>query len=201
MTNLPVTGSFQVTAIYGQQGKYWKNGHKGIDLVAADRRIYCSCSGVVRKVAYDDGGWGQYISVEGDEGYRHIFCHLVKGSQKVKVGQRVTPLTVLGEMGATGNVTGIHLHYQLQKGDRIVDPTLYLGIPNKKGKYHSKNYSIEEVKQVAYKDAKKIPGWAKSAVEMMKKRGWMVGDAAGNFRPDDPVTRAELAVALSKIKE
>ena len=101
MTNLPITGAFSVTAIYGQTGPYWTNGHKGIDLVASDRRIFSTCNGKVRLVSFDETGWGQYVSIEGDEGYRHIFCHLVKGSVTVKAGDRVTPLTVLGTMGAT----------------------------------------------------------------------------------------------------
>lgn len=32
MTNLPVSGIFTVTATYGQTGRYWVNGHRGIDI-------------------------------------------------------------------------------------------------------------------------------------------------------------------------
>ncbi len=199
MTNLPVTGAFRVTAIYGQTGSYWANGHKGIDIVADNRKVYATCNGTVRKVGYDEGGWGRFVSIDEPNGRRHIFCHLKNDSVTVQKGDTVTRETVIGTMGATGNVTGIHLHYQLQQGDAVIDPTLHLGIPNKKGSYHSADYQIKEVEQVAYKDQKQIPAWAKKAVAEAAEKGWMVGDDAGNFRPNEPVTRAEMAVILSRL--
>ncbi len=199
MTNLPVSGEFRVTAIYGQSGKYWKNGHKGIDLVANDRRIYATCNGTVRNVGYDAGGWGRFVSIDEPNGRRHIFCHLKNDSVTVKKGDAVNRLTVLGIMGATGNVTGVHLHYQLQQGNQVINPTVHLGIPNKVGSYHSKNYAIKEVDKMAYKDQSQIPAWAKAAVEKATKEGWMIGDEEGNFRPNEPITRAEMAVILSRL--
>ena len=193
MSRLPIKGAFQVTATYGQRGSYWKNGHQGIDLVAADRRIFSTCYGTVRLVAFDEGGWGQYVSIGDEVGRRHIFCHLEKGSVTVKAGEKVTPSTVLGRMGATGNVTGVHLHYQLQQGETVIDPTLLLGIPNRVGSYHSEDFTMD------FKDASTIPDWAKEAVRTAKEKGWMLGDDMGTFRPFDPVTRAELAVILSRL--
>ncbi len=200
MTNLPVTGDFQITAVYGQKGKYWANGHKGLDFVAADKRIFATCEGVVRTVAYDAGGWGQYVSIGDSEGRRHIFCHLVKGSVRVEKGDKVDRNTVIGTMGATGNVTGVHLHYQLQNGETVIDPCGYLGIPNKVGNYNSKDYQIKEVNDMEFKDHKEIPAWAKDAVDEVSDKGLMVGDDLGNFNPNKPVTRAELAVVLARLK-
>lgn len=196
MTKLPITGAFRVTAVFGQQGSYWANGHKGIDLVAEDHRIYSTCVGVVKTIAFDADGWGQYIVIEDGEGLRHYFCHLVRGSAKVKIGQKVDPLSVIGTMGATGNVTGLHLHYELRNGSTVLNPATWLGIPNKVGSYHSSDF---EVKEMRYKDESEIPAWAKEAVEEASEKGWMVGDDQGNFRPNDPVTRAEMAVILSRL--
>ncbi|MBQ7034266.1 MAG: peptidoglycan DD-metalloendopeptidase family protein [Clostridia bacterium] len=199
MTRLPITGPFRVTAVYGQQGTYWKSGHKGIDLVADDHRIYSTCEGTVRTVAFDADGLGQYIAVDDQEGQRHYFCHLVKGSAKVKVGQKVTPLTVIGTMGATGNVTGLHLHYELRRGSQVLDPAAWLGIPNRVGSYHSNDFQIKEEKPMAYRDEASIPEWAKDAVKEATEKGLMKGDDEGNFRPNDPITRAEMAVLLSRL--
>ena len=196
MTNLPVTGPFRITATYGQQGRYWAAGHKGIDLVAEDLRIFSTCEGTVRTVAFDADGWGQYVTVEDTEGLYHYFCHMVRGSVKVAIGQKVTPLTVLGTMGATGNVTGLHLHYELRRGSTVLDPAAWLGIPNAGGSYSSSDF---EVSNMTYKDEASIPAWAKDAVKTVTEKGWMEGDTAGNFRPNDPVTRAEMAVILSRL--
>ena len=67
MTNLPVTGKFSITATYGQDGALWKNKHRGIDFAAENRSVYATCDGTVRVIAYDEGGWGRYISI-GDGG-------------------------------------------------------------------------------------------------------------------------------------
>lgn len=197
MTNLPVTGPFRITAIYGQQGRYWAAGHKGIDFVAEDLRIFSTCEGTVRTVAFDPDGWGQYVVVEDADGLRHHFCHMVRGSVQVRVGQSVTPLSVLGTMGATGNVTGLHLHYELRRGSTVLDPAAWLGIPNAVGNYRSSDF---EVTTMAYKDEATIPAWAKDAVDKATEKGWMKGDPEGNFRPNDPVTRAEMAVILSRLQ-
>lgn len=51
-----------------------------------------------------------------------------------------------------------------------------------------------------YKDDDKIPDWAREDVYYCKEIGLMQGDADGSFRPDDPVTRAELACALARLR-
>lgn len=200
MTNLPVSGSFSVTATFGQKGSYWKNGHQGIDLVAENRNIYSPCNGTVRIVAYDENGWGQYVSIGDEAGQRHILCHMVKGSVKVKAGDTVNRTTVIGTMGASGNTTGTHLHYQLQKGDTVIDPTVWLGIPNKIGTYHSDNYALG-TGNVPFTDEDEIPSWAVEAVKNAVAAGWMKGDTKGTFRPNDPVTRAELAVVIDRLNQ
>lgn len=198
MTNLPITGAFSVTAIYGQKGSLWANGHKGVDIVSGDKTIYSPCDGTVRVVAYDAGGWGQYVSIGDSEGRRHILCHMVKGSVKVQVGQKVDRLTVIGTMGATGNVTGLHLHYQINdSGNTPVNPCPYMGIPNKQGNYRSEDFEIKEGKEM-YKDDAQISGWAKDAVEKCQKAGILLGDDEGKFRPKDAITREEFAVALAR---
>ena len=192
MTNLPVTGEFTITAVYGQSGKYWSAGHKGIDFVAPDRTVYSTVDGTVRVVAYDEGGWGNYVSGGDSQGRRHIFCHLDK--VLVKAGDKVTRLSVLGVMGSTGNVTGLHLHYQINgKDGQPIDPSAYLGVPNKVGKYNSGDFEI-----MSYKDENQISGWAKDAVDQVTKLGIMVGDGE-YFRPRDNVTREELAQVIANL--
>ena len=144
MTNLPVTNTFRITATFGQQGKYWKNGHKGVDIVCDNKNVYATCDGTVRYIGFDADGWGRYVDVLDDEGNRHIFCHLSYDSVKVVVGEKVNRATVLGIMGTTGNSTGVHLHYQINNPNNIpVNPCNYMGIPNEKGTYNSKDYQIK----------------------------------------------------------
>lgn len=218
MTNLPITGKFNVTCIYGKKGNLWSSGyHKGIDLTCSNRKIYSSCDGVVKTVGWDPNGWGRYVRIqESTTGKIHIFAHMVKDSVKVSVGQKVSRATVLGTMGTTGNSTGVHLHFQIEDSKRnVYDPTEWLGIPNKVGSYDSSNYQIdvtptpapaptpkpEPVKPEAtkYKDDKEIASWAKDAVYKLKAEGIMNGDDLGNFNPTDDITRQEMAVLVDNL--
>ena len=132
ITNLPVNNKFNVTAIFGQKGSMWKNGHKGVDITATDKRLYSMCDGVVTYQGYDKN-WGYYVSVmpNGFDRIRIILCHMVKGSIKVKKGDKVFRTTVLGTMGTTGNSTGVHVHVEMRIDNTAVDPTPYLKVENK----------------------------------------------------------------------
>ena len=203
MTNLPFTGNFRVTCEYNRKGNLWSSGyHKGIDLVCNNTNIYCTCDGVVKTVAFDKGGWGQYVRVEENTTKNiHIFCHLVTDSVKVKVGQKVSRSTILGTMGTTGNSTGAHLHFQIEKSnsDRtVIDPTKWLGIPNKVGEYDSSKYHIDDNTNTStkFKDSLKISVWAKDYVNKAVSAGLIVGDSAGNFNPLNNITRAEMATIV-----
>ena len=203
MTNLPITGKFTVTAIYGQEGSYWKNNHRGIDFVADNRDVFATCDGTVRVVAYDENGWGRYISIGDSNGMRHVFCHLEEGSVRVNVGQRVSRTTVIARMGNTGNATGVHLHFQLNdSNNNSTDPSVYLGIPNKTGVYYSESFSIEEEETMnSYKDESDIAGWAKDAVKKVTDAGIMLGDENNNFNPRASLTRQEAAVIIERLLE
>ncbi len=56
----------------------------------------------------------------------------------------------------------------------------------------------EEKAKVIYADASEIPSWAKKAVEYVTEKGYMVGDGK-RFRPNDPITRAEVAAILARL--
>lgn len=133
-TNIPVNNVFNVTAVFGQSGSMWKNGHKGIDITAENKTLYSICDGEVTVVGFDNDGWGRYVSIKpsGFERVRIILCHLVKDSVKVKAGDKVTRLTKIGTMGTTGNSTGVHVHVEMRVDNTPVDPTPYMLIANKK---------------------------------------------------------------------
>jgi|GEM_PF-2224557 hypothetical protein len=203
MTNLPVTGKFSITATYGQDGALWQNKHRGIDFVAANRDVYATCDGTVRVIAYDEGGWGRYISIGDMDGRRHLFCHLEEGSVRVTEGQKVNRTMVIAKMGDTGNVTGVHLHFQLNdSGNNPTDPSGYLGVPNKKGSYYSESFTIpEEDKVEKYNDDASIANWAKDAVQKVTDAGIMLGDENNNFNPRANLTRQEAAVIIERLLE
>ena len=76
-----------------------------------------------------------------DGEYTHYYAHLER--ILVGLGQNVDFTTQIGIYGATGNVTGPHLHYEVRKNGVVIDPTTLMGIPNKEGIYNSYNYVVE----------------------------------------------------------
>lgn len=193
MKVLPVNDDYSVTAVYGQTGRLWKSGHKGIDFVTTDREIYSVTDGIVRVSVYDPSGWGNYISIGDSAGLRHIYCHLER--PLVREGDEVKAGDTIGVMGSTGNVTGVHLHYQINLADGTPqNPAEYLGIENKVGSYRKSVDGTE-----LFKDDSYISYFARDAVYDLKKRGIMVGDKLKYFHPQSNITREELATVISRV--
>ena len=76
-----------------------------------------------------------------DGEYTHYYAHLER--ILVSLGQNVDFTTQIGIYGATGNVTGPHLHYEVRKNGVVIDPTALMGIPNREGIYNSYDYVVE----------------------------------------------------------
>ena len=76
MTNLPITGIFNVTCEYGRKGKWACGHHTGIDLICDNDKIYSSCDGTVVRTGYDKS-YGNFIVVKNNtDNTFHWFCHL-----------------------------------------------------------------------------------------------------------------------------
>ena len=65
---------------------------------------------VIRSRHYGD--WGQYVVIKQDDGYEAIYAHL--SARNVTEGQVVADGDKVGLMGNTGNVSGAHLHLEIQ---------------------------------------------------------------------------------------
>jgi len=115
-------------------------GHKGVDLGWREdedqNKVYANCKGVVETVVdgldtmpVTSGSWGNYVLVKHPNGMYSRYCHLRKGTIKVKRGQTVDENTQLGVIGESGSVTARHLHFEVQKtvsSSTRIDPTPYL---------------------------------------------------------------------------
>ncbi len=92
-------------------------GPYGTDIVAAD-------GGEVIYAQGDNSGYGLNIRILHDDGTITKYAHFSK--LLVKEGQRVAQGEIIGEMGSTGNVTGVHLHFELIKDGKTQAPLEYL---------------------------------------------------------------------------
>lgn len=105
--------SYGITATFGQYG-LWASYHTGLDFNAnSGDPIMAVANGTVTETGYD-GAYGNKTVVTLDDGTEIWFCH--QTSIHVSVGDRVNGGEVIGTVGATGNVTGSHLHLEVRPG-------------------------------------------------------------------------------------
>lgn len=115
----PANGGY----VSSHQGKRWGSFHKGIDIAGpSSREISAADHGVVESVGYD-GGYGNKVVINHNNGMKTIYAHL--NSFQVKVGQVVEKGMPLGVMGSTGNSTGIHLHFEVYQDGNLKNPMDY----------------------------------------------------------------------------
>ena len=108
---------YKVTTPFGIPGRHWSSGkHEGVDYAAPVGAIVVApCDGKVVKVGQVWGAaFGQYSVLMKVDGGHLLFAHL--SSYKVKVGQSLKTGDFIGKVGKEGNVTGPHLHMELQAG-------------------------------------------------------------------------------------
>lgn len=111
------------------------DGHTGIDM-SGTSKIYPSYPGDVINVFKDDYGGNQITILHKVDGEEYItnYAHLSK--VEVKVGDKVDYNTEIGIMGDTGIAYGVHLHFEIQKGNKYIhaqleNPRNYIEFPPK----------------------------------------------------------------------
>ena len=119
----PLPGVSYVSAHYGGYP-----GHRGMDIAGPyGTPVVAAESGmVIAANDYDSWGesWGYYVLIYHNGTFTTRYAHL--SALAVGYGQYVEKGTVVGYEGATGNVTGPHLHFEVYENGSRVDPMRYL---------------------------------------------------------------------------
>ncbi|MCX5401102.1 LysM peptidoglycan-binding domain-containing M23 family metallopeptidase [Streptomyces sp. NBC_00102] len=117
-----------VTTQYHASGSMWSSGyHTGSDFSAATGTVVRAVGpGTVVSAGYD-GAYGNEVIIKHADGMYSQYAH--QSQLMVSVGQTVTGGQQIGLSGATGNVTGPHLHFEIRTTPSYgsdVDPIAYL---------------------------------------------------------------------------
>lgn len=109
---------------FGVAGRMWSSGrHTGLDFPAPTGRAVKAVAGGSVSYARSGGPYGKHIAISHGGGLSSLYAHLSKivaESGAVRQGQ------LIGRVGATGNVTGPHLHLEARLNGKPVDPMTYL---------------------------------------------------------------------------
>ena len=96
--------------------------HKGVDFAArTGTPIFAAGDGVIEKAGWFSS-YGKYIRIRHNSQLKTAYAHMSKIRSNVKPGTRVTQGQVIGYVGTTGRSTGPHLHYEVIKNGRQVNP-------------------------------------------------------------------------------
>ncbi|GAA4002626.1 M23 family metallopeptidase [Streptomyces marokkonensis] len=123
----PITASYVSTA-YQAGSSLWSSGsHTGIDFHASTgTSVHAVGVGTVVEAGWG-GAYGNQVVIKMHDGTYTQYGHL--SSVDVSVGQSVDPGQQIGLSGATGNVTGAHLHFEARTSPEYgsdLDPVAYL---------------------------------------------------------------------------
>tara|TARA_R110001592_G_scaffold325782_3_gene606114 strand:+ start:38054 stop:38917 length:864 start_codon:yes stop_codon:yes gene_type:complete len=98
--------------------------HTGMDFTApTGTHIFATGDGVVESVISSKRGYGNHIVIKHQFGYKTRYAHMSRFN--VKKGQKVKRGDIIGFVGNTGSSTGPHLHYEVEKDNRKVNPYNY----------------------------------------------------------------------------
>ena len=95
--------------------------HSGMDFSAkTGTPIYATGDGKISKVRRSRRGYGNHVVIDHGYGYKTLYAHMKKYA--VKKGQKVKRGEVIGYVGSTGTSVAPHLHYEVHKDGRKINP-------------------------------------------------------------------------------
>jgi LysM repeat protein len=123
----------RITSRYGSRkdpfNHYYHNFHGGIDMAAkVGTPIIASSDGEVVFTGRN-GGFGNTVVIQHKNGFKTTYAHcsriMVESGDSVRMGR------IIGLVGRTGNATGAHLHFEVMKNGRLMNPESALGMVEK----------------------------------------------------------------------
>ena len=96
--------------------------HKGVDFaVPTGTPIYAAGDGVIEMAGWNSG-YGKYVRIKHNSTYKTAYGHMSKIAKGVGKGTHVSQGEIIGYVGATGQATGPHLHYEVHVDGKQVNP-------------------------------------------------------------------------------
>lgn len=100
----------------------YRKNHTGVDFAAPrGTPIMAAGTGTIKR-AGRYGGYGNYVQIRHTDGYSTAYAHMSKFARGIKVGRRVIQGQTIGYVGTTGLSTGPHLHYEVHKNGKKINP-------------------------------------------------------------------------------
>lgn len=119
-----------INSPFGLRQMPWEeNGrlHEGVDIAApVGSPVKAATDGIVVRSG-TSGSYGRYVELAHKDGFRTMYAHLGAAARGVKPGMYAKRGTTIAYVGSSGRSTGAHLHFELRRKGRPLNPSLFLG--------------------------------------------------------------------------
>lgn len=97
--------------------------HDGIDVKAPrGTPVRAAWAGTVTRIGWGEN-FGRFVQIRHGDNLQTVYAHLARVPKTLAVGQGVTEHDVIGFVGSSGRSTGPHLHFEVHREGKPVDPT------------------------------------------------------------------------------
>lgn len=179
----------RVSSYYGPRDLFGRSFHHGIDYATPIGSPIYANKELTVTFAGSQTGYGNVVYARDNVGTEYRFGHLDSIPAETKVGSTLAPGTKIAYTGNTGDSTGAHLHYEVRRGGKSVDPLTT--IDPSTGKPYENNATFEPGKpSMRNSTASPAPGYApKGTVDVPQTRSLNAGKPA----PQENQSPAETA--------
>lgn len=159
----PLSRYIKITQIYWSQHLGldfgWNDGiYNHQPIVAIEDGTVISCVDGYGNTYPNQKIYGNFVNIDHGNGWYSLYGHLLKGSVRVKVGQKVKKGDIIGQMGDSGWSKGQHLHFEVRKGGNSksysIDPIDYLYVEDKSIYV---NPASLEYNRIKYRETSPVP--------------------------------------------
>jgi murein DD-endopeptidase MepM/ murein hydrolase activator NlpD len=117
-----INSPFGLRRLPGQAAR----NHEGVDIAAPfGTGVFVAAEGSVLRTGYDPDGYGRFVEIRHPNGMTTLYGHLSR--LDVASGDTVAARSRIGLVGSTGRSTGPHLHFEVRRGERHINPVKVMG--------------------------------------------------------------------------
>jgi murein DD-endopeptidase MepM/ murein hydrolase activator NlpD len=125
MFSIPIEGKYRISSNFGMRFHpvlHYRRMHNGIDLAIRHGHPVKTAAGGVVEFAGRKGGYGNYLLINHGGGYKTGYGHLSRFEKNIRPGKLINKNQLVAYVGTTGTSSGPHLHYEIIKNNKFVDP-------------------------------------------------------------------------------
>ncbi|MDB5433612.1 MAG: peptidase [Caulobacter sp.] len=145
--------------------------HEGVDMAApSGEAVHVICAGTVTRTG-DSASYGRFVEVKHADGLVSFYAHLGRVAKGVRSGVQLAAGDKVGSVGDTGHSTGAHLHFEMRKDGRPLNPAMFINqvfatladLPLKAAGIIPRHVRLAQVSRT--------PGWTMAANTTVSHRG------------------------------